>query len=361
MFQNRRPPGRHNAADLPIVGFMLLFAIAIAGCEQTSDPDTVEQPSAAAVTDDQSEGIALEPATIREFKTLAQFESAREFVDTEHGRIAVVENGSGPVAVFLHGFPLNGFHWRHQLTELAHLRRCIAIDLMGLGYTEAHPDQSLNISAQAEMVLSTLDALGVEAFDLVGNDTGGAVAQLIAVRAPERIRSLVLTNADIHDNFPPKALRAVHNAATAGTLDELFLSYLADPKLAQEGLGAMVYENPSNLTAELLDAYLEPITSNAMRRGQMNRYITSLDNAETVAIKTDLESFAAPTLVLWAMSDPFFGVEWAHWLRDTIPGVRQVVEITDAKLFFAEERGAEVTNHIRHHWLTTSIPGDARP
>ena len=310
----------------------MLFILTLVGCTGNTRGTMTEQAN-------------------REFSNYAEFAAARQFVDTQYGRVAVVENGTGPAAVFLHGFPLNGFHWRYQLTELADLRRCIAIDLMGLGHTEIRANQELSFSAQAQMVLATLDALGVKDFDLVGNDTGGGIAQIIATKVPARIRSLVLTNADIHDNWPPKALGVVHAAATDGVLDDLFVGYLANPEQARNGLGSMVFEDPQYLTAELLEAYLGPITTTAERRDDINRFITSQNNAETVAIKSNLERLTAPTLILWGTGDPFFGVEWAYWLRDTIPGVRNVIEFPQAKLFFPEERAEEVTAHIRNHWL----------
>jgi len=58
------------------------------------------------------------------------------------GRIAYVEQGRGPVAVFLHGVPLNGFHWRHVMAGLSDARCCIALDLMSVGYTEIETPQA---------------------------------------------------------------------------------------------------------------------------------------------------------------------------------------------------------------------------
>ena len=284
------------------------------------------------------------------------FSAERQFVETEFGRVAMVERGAGPVAVFLHGFPLNGFHWRYQLSDLSDIRRCVVLDLMGLGHTEIRPGQDLSFDAQAEMVLATLDAMGVEEFDLVGNDTGGGIAQLIAARAPHRIRSLVLTNADTHDNYPP-ALGVVHEAATQGVLADEFVKYLADPAAAQAGLSGLVFEDPGYLTPELLEIYLGPLVKNAERRENIHRYMTSQDNAETVAIQPALARLDVPTLVLWGSADPFFGIEWAYWLRDTIPGVVQVTELPGAKLFFTEERASEVTKLIRHHWTRKEVAG----
>lgn len=285
--------------------------------------------------------------------TTSGFEASRQFVDTEYGRIAYVETGHGAPAVFLHGFPLNSFHWRYQLTELADIRRCIAIDLMGLGHSEISVDQDLSFGAQADMVLATLDALGISSFDLVGNDTGGGIAQLLASKAPHRLRSLVLTNADTHDNYPPQALKTVHDAAVSGVLDDLFVSFLDDPELARTGLGAVVFEDPAYLTDDLLRAYLGPITGTPVRREHINRYISSQINAEMVAIESKLRRLKVATLILWADSDPFFGIQWAYWLRDVIPGASKVVEFEGAKLFFTEERAADVSDHIRSHWASS--------
>lgn len=290
------------------------------------------------------------PRHVRDLTDPAEFADARRFVETEYGRIAVVENGKGPAAVFLHGFPLNAFHFRHQMTALADIRRCIGIDLMGLGHSDVPADGDLRFSVQAQMVLATLDALGVDEFDVVGNDSGGAIAQLVAVSAPDRIRSLVLTNSDVHDNWPPAALNTVHMLAEQRVLDDVLAGYLTDVEQSRNGLGALVYEDSQFITAELTAEYLAPVTANDVRREQLNRFLLDQDNAETVAIAGDLARLTAPTLVLWGTGDPFFDVEWAYWLRDTIPGTTQVIELPGAKLFFAEERPDEVNAHLRAHW-----------
>jgi haloalkane dehalogenase len=67
---------------------------------------------------------------------VAEFHAARRFEDTPFGRIAFIERGSGDPALFVHGLPLNGFHWRSVIESLAGHRRCVEPDLMGLGYTE---------------------------------------------------------------------------------------------------------------------------------------------------------------------------------------------------------------------------------
>src|SRR6185295_17106027 len=84
--------------------------------------------------------------------TVDAFHSGRRFVETDSGRIAYVEQGTGPVALFVHGVPLNGFHWRHVIGEMQDMRRCVALDLMGLGYTWISPTQDVSFVAQAKMI-----------------------------------------------------------------------------------------------------------------------------------------------------------------------------------------------------------------
>ncbi|MCZ2099252.1 MAG: alpha/beta fold hydrolase [Anaerolineae bacterium] len=115
------------------------------------------------------------------------------FVATPYGRVACREIGNGPVAVFLHGLPLSGREWREVLAALAGLRRCIAIDQLGLGETEPVEEVDLGYAGQADMLAACLDSLGVEQVDLVGNDTGGGIAQLFLARHGARLRSLTLT------------------------------------------------------------------------------------------------------------------------------------------------------------------------
>ena len=150
--------------------------------------------------------------------TPAQFHAMRRFAETPSGRIAYIEQGQGPVALFVHGVPLNGYHWRHVISALRDLRRCIAIDLMALGYTEIAPSQPVSFTAQATMLAQFLDALGIDQIDLVANDSGGAIAQIFAVHHRHRLRTLTLTNCDTHDNWPPAPTLPMVEAARRGAL-----------------------------------------------------------------------------------------------------------------------------------------------
>jgi hypothetical protein len=115
------------------------------------------------------------------------------------------EQGTGPVALFVHGVLLNGYLWRHQLEDLSDIRRCIALDLLAHGDTEIAPNQDVSVTANAKILKEFLDVLHIDQVDLVGNDSGGGIAQIFTALYPERVRSLTLTDCDAHDNWPPEA------------------------------------------------------------------------------------------------------------------------------------------------------------
>jgi pimeloyl-ACP methyl ester carboxylesterase len=285
------------------------------------------------------------------------FHASRRFVNLSSGRIAYFEKGKGPVALFIHGVPLNGFHWRHVIAQVQHRRRCIAIDLMGLGYTDIGPTRDISFTAQARMIAEVIDALGIETIDLIGNDSGGAVAQIFAACYPERLRSLVLTNCDVHDGWPPAQVLPIMERARNGTLAAVFAPLVDRPDLARERYvrGESVplfrsYADPSVLTDEIIRLYLEPLLASQERIEAFQRYWLAFDNTHTVSIQAALRSLKVPTLIVWGLEDIFFDRKWAYWLKDTIPGAQRVIEIPDGRLFFPEDRPDSLTEPMLSFW-----------
>jgi pimeloyl-ACP methyl ester carboxylesterase len=294
---------------------------------------------------------------------IATFHARRRFAEVASGRIAYFEDGEGPAALFVHGVPLNGYHWRHVIDRLRHRRRCIAVDLMGLGYSEIAPAQDVAFAAQARMLAEVLDALGIEQVDLVGNDSGGAIAQIFAAHHPDRLTSFVLTNCDVHDGWPPQQVLPLMQHSRTGTLAPIFRPLLDRPDLARErhARGESVplfrsYADPRVLTDEVIRLYLQPLLSSPQRIEAFQRYWLGFDNAQTVAVHDALKTLQVPTLIVWGLQDFFFDRRWAYWLRDTIPGAREVVEVDDARLFFPEDRPDRLTAPMLRFWDALAKP-----
>jgi pimeloyl-ACP methyl ester carboxylesterase len=275
--------------------------------------------------------------------------------ETASGRISYVEKGKGPVALFVHGVLLNSHLWRHQLAHLFDTRRCIALDLLAHGDTEIKPDQDVSVTANARMLEQFLDALSIPQADIVGNDSGGGIAQIFAALHPERVRSLTLTNCDAHDNWPPEAFKPFLSMAAAGGLRGALEGMLADKGVyrSPQALG-LAYERPDLLSDESIETYLRPLVRTEQRTRDFQRFLAAFDNTHTVSIESRLKTLKAPTLIVWGTDDIYFDVKWSRWLAETIPGTRKRVELKGARIFFPEERWEELNRELRTHWQAAS-------
>ncbi len=312
----------------------LLAAVAISGC-------------GARAADQGALSVAGAPAPM----DAASFHAARRFAETRFGRIAYVERGSGPAAFFLHGWPLNGFHWRGSMARLSDVRRCIAADFMGLGYTEVPADTDLSPVSQCEMIIALMDALKIDRADLVSNDSATTIAQLLAARHPARVRSMLITNGDVHTNSPPEPLKPTIEEARQGLLIGRLEKQFIDPRIAQtpEGLG-IVYTDPTFLTPELVDVYLRPLLSSPVRRRQCQDYGVAFEPNPLPAIEQDLRRSTIPARILWGTGDFLFLPEWAEWLDKALPQSQGVRYVDGAKLFFTEEFPDIVAEEARRLW-----------
>src|SRR6266853_5285584 len=247
-------------------------------------------------------------------------------IEIPSGRISYTEAGSGPVALFVHGVVLNKHLWRHQLSGMSDIRRCIAVDLLAHGDTEIEPNQDVSVTANANMLREVLDALRTDQVDLVGNDSGGGIAQIFAALNPNRVRSLTLTNCDTHDNWPPEAFKPFVDMAVAGGLKDTLNAMLAD-KAIYRSPGALgpAYERPETIADEDIEIYLRPHVRSAQRTKDLARFVGAFDNKHTLAIEPQLRQLQAPTLIIWGTADVYFPGECAYWLAEALPGAQAPV------------------------------------
>jgi pimeloyl-ACP methyl ester carboxylesterase len=275
-----------------------------------------------------------------------------KIIETPSGRIAFAEAGTGPVALFVHGVLLNKHLWRHQLAALSDIRRCIAVDLLAHGDTEIGPDQDVSVTANARMLNEVLEALHIDQADLIGNDSGGGIAQIFAANNPGRVRSLTLTNCDAHDNWPPTAFGPFVEMVKAGGLRDTLNAMLADKAIFRSpGALGPAFERPETVTDEDIETYLRPLVRNDQRTRDLQRFVVAFDNKHTRQIESQLRALRAPTLIVWGTDDVYFPVKWAHWLAETIPGAKPPVELEGARIFFPEERAEAFNRLLRDHLL----------
>jgi pimeloyl-ACP methyl ester carboxylesterase len=178
--------------------------------------------------------------------------------------------------------------------------RCLAPDFLGLGYTETRPDQDLAPATQADMIAAVLDTLSIDGADVIANDSGGAVAQLLVARHPARVRTLLLTNCDVHTNSPPKSIADAMDAARSGVLADILARHLSDKAFARsaEDSSACVIRT-ANLTDEAIDCYLTPLLSSPTGRAQLHGYMIAFEPNPLPDIEPVLKRSAVPVRIVW--------------------------------------------------------------
>lgn len=274
-------------------------------------------------------------------------------MDTAFGRIAYIDRGRGPVALFLHGFPLSSFQWRGAIDRLSVHRRCVAPDSMGLGFTEVASGQSVTPAAQADMIGAFLDGLDIRQVDLIGNDSGGAVAQLFVTKYPQRVRTLLLTNCDVETDSPPAAVLPIIELARAGIYPDLYLEpWLRHKDTARSptGLGGLCYSDPAHPTDAALEQYLGPLIASPARKALINRYALGLTPNPLAGMAPLLRECTVPTRIVWGMGDTIFSPRNPDYLASVLPKVVGIRRIEKAKLFFPEEYPDVISDEAKRLW-----------
>jgi pimeloyl-ACP methyl ester carboxylesterase len=286
---------------------------------------------------------------------------SHRFARTAFGSIAYVDDGRGPEVLFLHGFPLNGFQWRHAVEQLSLTNRCIVPDFLGLGFTEVAEGQDVGPDAQVAMLVALLDALQVARVHVIANDSGGAIAQLFVARHPDRVRTLLLTNCDTEVESPPAAMAPVIALSKQGEYVNQWLAPWFENKdraRAADGLGGMCFADPANPTDEAIETYLGPLLMSARRRALTEAYAIALEKNALAGIGASLRQSPVPARIVWGMSDTIFSPHGADHLDRSFGVSLGVRRLETSKLFWPEERPDVIVAEAQALW--NSPAGRAR-
>lgn len=282
---------------------------------------------------------------------MERLDKYRSRVQTPSGPVSYVDTGGqGRPVLLVHGVGSSSYLWRNVIAELDGERRCVSFDLPLHGYTPAAPGQDFTLSGLARFIAGCCDALDLTDIDLVANDTGGAVSQIFAAGHAGRLHTLTLTNCEAHDNVPPAMLLPVVMLARLGLLAPIARRMARDVPRASKRMYRGVYEDIASLPEDIARVWIEAQGGSRETARQAQRLMTSLHARDLLAVEPALSRLQVPTLIVWGTGDRAFRTKWAYWLRDTIPGAREVVEIDGGRLFFPDERAGELTAALRRHW-----------
>jgi pimeloyl-ACP methyl ester carboxylesterase len=265
--------------------------------------------------------------------------------ELSHGTLHYRESGAGAPVVFLHGYLMGAGLWDPVVRLLDGEFRCLVPELpFGAHPAPLKPDADLTAAGLGDLVAGFLDALDLRDVTLVGNDSGAAIAQVVAARHPGRLAGLVLATGDAFDNFPPKPFRPLIAAARAGALTGMVALLKARP--ARSLPNAYGWLTHGDLPHDLIDQWVGAYFADKGVRRDLRRLTATLGDDDFMnQIATELAAFTKPALLAWAADDRFFPVEHARRLAAILPGA-QLEVIADSRTWVMldqPERTAELT------------------
>ncbi len=264
---------------------------------------------------------------------------------TVHYRVAGPDGAARPV-VFVHGFLVNATLWTETADALAvaGVRSYAADWPLGSHTIALNPTADQSPRGVAAQIIAFLEALGLDDVTLVGNDTGGAICQLLLDIDASRIGRVLLTNCDAFESFPPAPFTQLFKAFRSPGLIRALIEpmQLTAVRHSPAGFGLLVNKP---LAADQTRAWVRPCRTDPAIRGDVARFAQRVDPQDLNRASKRLGSFEGPALLVWGAADRFFKLDLARRLRDSFADAR-LVEIESGRTFIPHDEPARLAAEI---------------
>ncbi|HYF46932.1 MAG TPA: alpha/beta hydrolase [Acidimicrobiales bacterium] len=272
-------------------------------------------------------------------------DTAETVVDLPFGPCEVRRTGVGAPVLLVHGILVNGSIWDAIVPGLAVDHQVIQPDLpLGAHRVHAERRDLLTPEVVADSLGDLLDALGHEEAVVVGNDTGGAIAQLFTARHPDRVRALVLTSCDAFDHFPPTVLKPVKPLLAVPGMIDLFGLLYRSRRIRRSWMGAGLILR--EVDDDLIAPYFDRIAHDRESRRDMARFVRGCRPALTNAAADALSTFPRPVLLAWSAGDVLFPEADARRLAEMIPDA-ELTWIRDSRTFSMVDQPEQLLAAVR--------------
>jgi pimeloyl-ACP methyl ester carboxylesterase len=203
------------------------------------------------------------------------------------------------------------------------------------------PDADLTPYGIAALISSFLAELDLDDVTIVGNDSGGAMSQVLVSRHPERIGRLVLTNCDTHENFPPGIFKAMPPIAALPGGMTLLAAPFRIGALGRAAFSPFARSVPPQLVA----SWLEPGMHDPGVRHDLRKVTAGMNKRYTLEAAERLRGSDLPILLAWAPGDRFFPIKYAERLASEAGNAR-IVQIPDSRTFVPLDQPQRLADEI---------------
>jgi pimeloyl-ACP methyl ester carboxylesterase len=265
----------------------------------------------------------------------------------KQGALDCFTRGDGPTIVFCHGWLANANLWRNVVDRLAEWHTCVTLDLpFGSHRTAMADGADLTPDGCGALIADALDALGLADVTLVGNDSGGAYAQIAAAARPGRISRLVLNSCETpHDAFPPPPFDGLPRAAASTEALGELLEALRERAIRAAPLAyGLLVKHP--LEDRVSDSYALPCLYAADVLRDTSKVISSAESGPIHRASARLiAEFDRPVLFAWGPEDRVFPIANARRYAAELT-IARVEEIPDAYSFTPEDQPQALADAI---------------
>ena len=282
------------------------------------------------------------PATTPKTPSLQHVELSAgtiEFVDT---------GGDRPVVVLVHGLLMDETLWTDVVAELGNDRRCIVPVLpLGAHRRPMNDDADLSMAGIAALLGEFIERLDLHDATAVGNDTGGAVVQLLAADHPDRLGRIALVSCDAFDNFPP-GLTGRTLFRTARLPPSLFGAFMQQMRLKPVRRLPLAFGLLTKRGDKVTKGWLRPILGQKAIRHDTVKVLRAAAADTTILVRAAerLAGFDKPALIVWASEDRVMPPEHGRRLAELFPD-SQLVEVADSYTLIPLDQPRQLANLLR--------------
>jgi pimeloyl-ACP methyl ester carboxylesterase len=267
----------------------------------------------------------------------------RREIQLSAGKIRYREAGEGKPVVFVHGYLVDGRLWDGVVDALSDRCHCFAPDWpSGAQQVAMNPDADLSPPGIARLIAEFIERFELDDVTIVGNDSGGAISQILVSNHPEHIGRLVLTNCDTHENFPPGVFKAMPPLAKLPGGMFVLSAPFRIPFVARQAFAPFAR---SKIPADLIASWMRPATKDSGVMHDTKKVTAGMNKRHTLAAAEKLRTSQIPLRLLWAPGDKFFPLKYAERLASEVPNA-EIVQIKDAKTFVALDQPQRVADEI---------------
>jgi pimeloyl-ACP methyl ester carboxylesterase len=267
----------------------------------------------------------------------------RKEIQLPQGPIRYREAGEGKPVVFVHGYLVDGRLWDGVVDRLSDRFRCIAPDWPIAAHRAAmNPDADLSPPGIARIIADFLAKLELEDVTIVGNDSGGAMSQVLVTTYPDRIGRLALTNCDTHENFPPGMFKAMPPLAKLPGGMFLLSAPFRVEAIARRAFAPLA---KTKIPDDLVASWMEPAKTDSAVLRDAAKVTAGMNKRYTLAAAEKLRGSQLPIRLLWAPGDRYFPISFAERLASET-GNAEIVRIENAKTFVPLDQPQRVADEI---------------